>query len=338
MSRINLGLDLGNYYTKTSHTSVSSGFSSYGRLPFGADEYLMFGNNYYIPNPEPFPYVKDKTRNENAFILSLLGLSKELLYRANDRHNKRLRLAEKDPMQKAKIIGVQEELNQMSYINLGVGVPPTHFSTLKDATITYYCDRLAKGVEYTYKNYHFSYQLMNCECYAQDVAAIIGYSPAKKEKSVTRFKRYVAIDLGGQTLDIVTFDNGSIDREHSDSKPLGILMMYENIIRIVEMETGKRIDKEIIESVLRFEPTILDESLIELIFSIANDWFLRVLSACTQLGIDFDTYPVLFLGGGILLLRQFIRDDMFAAYEIIDNPCANAIGYEKMITLDSKRK
>lgn len=82
MSRINLGLDLGNYYTKTSHTSVSSGFSSYGRLPFGADEYLMFGNNYYIPNPEPFPYVKDKTRNENAFILSLLGLSKELLYRA----------------------------------------------------------------------------------------------------------------------------------------------------------------------------------------------------------------------------------------------------------------
>ena len=49
MSRINLGLDLGNYYTKTSHTSVSSGFSSYGRLPFGADEYLMFGNNYYIP-------------------------------------------------------------------------------------------------------------------------------------------------------------------------------------------------------------------------------------------------------------------------------------------------
>lgn len=336
MSRLNIGLDNGNYFTKTVLTSTPSGYTSYNKRPFFTDEFLYLNGKYYIPNPEPFPYRKDKTQNEDAFILSILGIAKEVYTRTRLKVMKKGNLTEK----KETFEAIQAGIEQCTSINLGVGVPPTHYSTLKDATVRYHEDRLKDGIDFIYCDYHYNFKLNCCNCFVQDLAAVIGYVPSPEIKnSVTSYKKYYAIDIGGMTADIVTFMNGGLDMKMCDSKPLGILKMYEDIINKVEMETGKRIEQDIIETVLRNEPSVLDETLKALIRSFAKDWFFFIINSFCQLGADFESYPVLFLGGGSLLFRQFFDTDIkFAKYEFIENSNANAVGYEKLIALQTKRK
>lgn len=336
MSRLNIGLDNGNYFTKTVLTSTPSGYTSYNNKPFFTDEFLYLDGKYYIPNPEPFPYRKNKTQNEDAFILSMFGIAKEVYARTQSKVMRKGRFSGK----KEEFAAIQAGIEQCTSINLGVGVPPTHYSTLKNATVSYYEDRLKNGIEFIYSDFHYIFKLNSCDCFAQDLAAVIGYVPSPEIKdSVTSYKKYYAIDIGGMTADIVTFMNGGLDMRLCDSKPLGILKMYEDIINKVEMETGKRIEQDIIETVLRNEPCVLEDCMKALIRSLAKDWFFYIINSFSQLGADFESYPVLFLGGGSLLFRQFFDTDIkFAKYEFIENSNANAVGYEKLIALQSRRK
>lgn len=339
MATINIGLDIGNYDTKTASTTTASGFSQYSKKPFSADEYLFYDGYYYIPKSERFPYLKDKTENENAFILSLFGIAKELLHKANEKNERRMRRAEKYPEEKEKVIGVQGELSKYTTINLGVGVPPIHHSVLSGKTVRYYQDHLKSEIEFIYNDYQYRFKLNKCVCFPQDLAAVMGYLP-NNPASVIHYKSYYAIDIGGQTVDAITFIDGNIDTEKCDSKPLGILTMYEGIIKDIEMETGKRITKDIIESVLRGQPTILQDDMKSLILTYAQRWLKNIIGELEQFGMDFETYPVIFIGGGSLLFKPFIDDLNLVKYEYIDNPHANAEGYEKLLTtlLNMKKK
>lgn len=321
MATINIGLDVGNYNTKTVHTSTASGFSECTKKPFFAEEYLYFNGKYYIPESERFPYLRDKTKNEHAFILSLFGIGKEILYRNRNGNS----------------TNADEVLNKITSINLGIGVPPIHYSVLSNPTIEYYKERFQNGISFVCNNHEMHLALNNCICFAQDAAAVIGYVPPQNKKDpIVNYKSYYAVDIGGQTVDIITFINGKIDLDRCDSKPLGILVMYEKIIKRIEMETGKRISKDIIESVLRHEPTILDQNITTLIIQEADNWLNHIIAVLIQFGLDFDTYPVLFLGGGSLLFKPFINKLGLVKYDFINNPNANASGYEKMLKLSLK--
>ena len=103
MSKINIGLDVGNFDTKTSErTKTASGFSSYSKKPFAIDECLKVNDIFYVPESDRFPYTKDKTENENLFILSLLGISKEILSRATSVDQKKRAAAKKEEEKRAK--------------------------------------------------------------------------------------------------------------------------------------------------------------------------------------------------------------------------------------------
>lgn len=325
MAEINIGLDVGNYNTKTVHASIPSGFSVYSKKPFLGEEYLYYNGKYYIPESERFPYLQDKTTNENAFILSLFAIGKEILQRK-----------EKDG-HKENGTDIDTEIAKITSLNLGVGVPPIHYSVLSNPTIDYYKKRFENGISFIYNNHEFNISLNTCRCFVQDVAAVVGYVPPQNKKDpIVKYKSYTAIDIGGQTVDIITFINGNIDLGKCDSKPLGVLVMYEKIIKHIEMETGKRYPKDIIESVLRHEQTILDPSIIELINQEAENWLNHIIAALIQFGLDFDTYPVLFLGGGSLLFKPFIKKLGLAKYDFINNPNANASGYEKLLKCSLK--
>lgn len=91
---INLGLDIGNYDVKTVNTSTPSGFNVFTTKPYGVSEYLLYEGKYYIPSMDRFAYVQDKTKNENAFVMSLFGISKELIARAKKKAERQQKKAE----------------------------------------------------------------------------------------------------------------------------------------------------------------------------------------------------------------------------------------------------
>lgn len=133
-----LGLDIGNYDVKTVNTSTPSGFNVFTTKPYGVSEYLLYNGKYYTPSMDRFAYRKDKTKNENAFIMSLFGISKELIVRAQKKYDRELKRAEETSSYLPSVDSIQDVLNEAYSLNLGVGVPPTHYATLAQKTIDYY--------------------------------------------------------------------------------------------------------------------------------------------------------------------------------------------------------
>ena len=106
--------------------------------------------------------------------------------------------------------------------------------------------------------------------------------PKKKDDSVINFSSYYAIDIGGWTVDVITFINNELDNTKCDSKPLGILPMYESIIKHVEEETGKRITKDIIGSILAGKPTLVPEGIKDFILNDVKNHIRLILGELAQ--------------------------------------------------------
>lgn len=336
MAKTILGVDNGNSDIKSYSTSTPSGFFKSTKKPFVTEGYLLIDDIYYIPSTERFPYQKDKTTNNNAFILTLFAIAKELIYRAERKNAKKVLRATKNPELKNKVIGVQGEILKFNNIELGVGVPPTHHAVLQKATVDYYMSRLSNGVNFEYDGYQFNFKVSNCVCLPQALAAIIGYSD-NPTITVTNYKAYYVVDIGGETVDFLTFSDSVILSQKCDSKPFGILVMCETIRRDIEINTGKRINNDIIENVLRGQAVIISDEIKELIRNMAREWLHKIIGVLEQFGADFSSYPVLFLGGGSLLLKEFIEELNLPKVEFIDDPHANAIGYEKILLSSSTK-
>lgn len=327
---LTIGVDIGNYDTKTQRTSTPSGFTKNSMIPFSADECLFYNGYYYIADSlSRFPYAKDKTENENCFILSLFGIAKEIL------------LTAKKDLENPTNEEIQEKINAITAINLGVGLPPTHCATLSKKLINYYREYFSDKVEFTYNNFNFSITLGACEVFAQDFSAVAAYKlKTKKENSIVKtFPTYYAIDIGGWTADIVSIVDGCPSIKGCDSPPLGVLCLYDNIISEIENSTGLRLSPKVIEDILLGRPTVHSSDIIETVEARSASWFELILQKLQQFGADFSSYPVVFIGGGCLLFKKNIEmSQTIKKYEIITDVHANAVGYEKLLKMSLRAK
>lgn len=334
---ITIGLDVGNYDTKTQNTDTPSGFSVYNELPYGTSTYILWNGKYYIPSEHRFSYVKDKTENENAFILSLFGISAEILNEAKRVNNIKENALKKDE-KKNSVIGIQGEIATVNSVNLGIGLPPTHCSILGKKTVEYYEENFKDGISYIYNGYQFSYGLNFVKYYPQDFAAVLTYAPQDREDSAISFPTYYAVDIGGWTVDVVTIINNRVTMEMCDSKPLGILAMYDKIIRDVELSCGKRLDTIEVECILQGRKTLLKDDVKKEVKRGAEEWYKKIMNELRQFGVDLESSPVIFMGGGSLVFKDFIEHDPdIVKYEFIDNPHANAKGYEILVNKEIKK-
>ena len=73
-----IAIDHGNYAIKTPHFSFVSGLSEHTVKPPLADEVLEFGGSYWTLSGKRLPYMRDKTKDERFFILSLFAIAREI--------------------------------------------------------------------------------------------------------------------------------------------------------------------------------------------------------------------------------------------------------------------
>lgn len=322
---INVGVDIGNYDTKTQSTTIPSGFVSYKQVPFGNNDYIFYNGAYYVTNPKRFAYVKDKSDDDNMFILSLIAIAKEIVYTAQKK-------CEKSIVKGKPATDMQEEINKIDSINLGIGLPLSDYNRIKDKYINYYKERFNEGISYDFKNYHINLKLKCIECYPQDFAAVVTYLPSNPQSIMnSKEKTYYAVDIGGWTVDIMSVVSNQLEGKGT-SKPLGVLAMYEQIINEVDTVTGTRLRQTDIEAVLKREQTYIGEEERGIILDEAEKWFKRITDEMTQYGMILKSTPVLFLGGGSQLFKPFIKkSDKFVKCEFISNQKANARGYSLLI-------
>lgn len=314
MSSFKVGIDIGNYDTKTQNTTTPSGYVEYAVKPQLTKEYLKYKDKYYAPTINRFEYVKDKTQNDQALILALFGIAKEILFQIRDHYGMDM------PMDKTQGI-----LSNAFHVSVGVGLPVGDFTNMKDDTLDYFKRVLSGSVDFEYSGYVFSFIVDDVKVYPQDMLPVVANPNCKTSN---KYRKYVIIGIGGQTVDIIPVVNGEPIAEKCISLREGVRKMFSVIIGAIETNFGITISEDSIEEVLLGNETTLPSEIELMIRSEAKKHTDKTLNACVQRGINFIEYPAVFFGGGGLLLRPYIENsDIVKTKEFLLDVRGNAVCY-----------
>ena len=111
-----IGIDHGNKQIKSRTRIFTSGLcESDTRPPFG-ENILFYSGKYYTLSDERIPYMRDKTKDERSFILTLFAIAFELENAGNPAE---------------KVIDIQP----------GIGLPSAHYGTQYEKFEKYFLGR-----------------------------------------------------------------------------------------------------------------------------------------------------------------------------------------------------
>ena len=314
MATFTVGVDVGNYDTKTQNCTIPSGYSEYSVRPEIATNILEYGGKYYVPDiSERMPYIADKTADNRCLILTLLGIANEIIKSAEIKDKKH----------------IQQQIDQIREIKLGVGLPPGHFSKQKEHLEEYYHQYLDGNVKFKYKKYDFCIRMVKLHVFPQDFVAIYKNESCKLAAAA---KRYYIVGIGGGTVDVVPVIEGKPNANMCFSLPLGTRIMYNQIAADIQRQYGEMLDENLVEDVLKGDFSVLSDEIKDLIHKDAKKHFDNILNDCIQRGVKLNLYPTIFFGGGCVLLEEFINtNEMLHGPEIIRDVRANAKAYARFI-------
>lgn len=318
---LTIGIDVGNYDTKTQNTTTPSSFRKYSILNKLNEESIFYEGNYYSPTEERNNQMLDKTENDYCIIISLFAIAKEIIYQIKSTHSN---ISNKD---------LQLKIAEVTEIDIGVGLPAGHLSALGAKTSQAYMDKMKNGFTFQYiKNdftYTFNLKLRKCGSFPQDYT---GVAFNKDLEIPFQFNEYYIIGIGGGTLDIIPIKNSKPLVENCVSLALGTTVMYTEIIKTMQHETGRTMDYSTVESILLEKPTIIDAERKEKVFELAKTFCVKVVDTMIQQGLKLQDYPCVFIGGGALMMGPFIKENpKIAKGEFVKDVRANAKYYAQFI-------
>ena len=292
-----IAIDNGNANTKTVHSVFTSGLTMHDVKPPMSEEIIKYNGKYYTLSSTRSPYIRDKTKNEECFVLSLFAMAKEI------------RMSKQNPK------GLD--------IDLAVGLPPEHYGSLREKFAEYFRS-FGPVIEFEYNDVPFTLILKSVNVFPQAFAAVLSQASSLKE-----YSRTYVVDIGGYTTDVLLLAHGKPDLSYCRSLEIGIIKMNNTIKGRISTLYDMQIEEEHIYDVLNGKKTILNEEVQIKIKEEAKKHTESILNNLRELGIDLKSCPAIFIGGGSLLLRPFLEEsEKTAIIEFVPDISANAVGYE----------
>ena len=290
-----IAVDHGNYSIKTpNYTFMSSLLALSGKTTIHETDIVEYNGRVWTLSNERIRYMRDKTRDERFFILTLFAIAKELM-----------RAGTHAPVED---------------IDLAVGLPPEHFGTLRDSFKTYF----QRGyVHFTYNDRPICITVRNVLVFPQAFAAV-----ATRAQSLVDMPRVYVIDIGGYTTDVLLIRNGKPDLQVCRSLETGVITMYNPIIAQANAKHGISIDEEHINDVLCNRRTSLPTDVRKAIGEAVRLHANEILNQLRELKVDLRVNPAVFIGGGSVLLKEYIEASPLVSQAMFEpDPSANAKGY-----------
>jgi plasmid segregation protein ParM len=289
-----IAIDHGNYAVKTEHDSFVSGLSEHSVQPPLAADVIEHGGRFWTLTGARIPYMRDKTRDERFFILTLFAVVREL------------RLA--------------GELPPHADVDLAVGLPPEHFSVLKDKFAGYL---RRDAVSFVSNGARVCLSFRRVFVYPQAYAAVV-----PQARSLISMPRVFVIDIGGYTTDVLLLRNGKPDLQFCRSLELGAITMANEVIGRVGSLHDMRIEDDHVMAVIQGMETILPEAAAGTILESARRHAGMILDKLRELQVDLRSNPAIFIGGGAMLFKPCIEGSpMVSKADFVPDPKANAVGY-----------
>ncbi len=278
-------------------------------IPFPLASDSMFWNGkYYALTDERIPYMRDKTVNDNFFVLTLFAIAYELIET------------------ESYIPGITAE------IELAIGLPPGHFGRQYKEFEKYFARN--QVVEFDFNSKRFRIMIKSASAYPQGYAAIMPMFPKIRE-----YPRALIIDIGGYSLDYLQLKNGKTDMAVCDSLDMGIITLYNDIKSKINSSEDMLVAESDIDAVLQNKPTVFEERIKKMIEQKSKDFTEKIINSLRERYIDLKTTHAIFVGGGSLLLSKYIcNSDRISEPDIIKNINANAVGYDFLLRKEKERR
>ena len=209
-------VDHGNSSIKTVNFVFSSGLADYPIRPPVDTDILEYGGKYWTLSGKRISYMRDKTKDDRYFILTLFAIAKEL--------------------QKS------DTMSPMVETDLAVGLPPEHYA-LRQRFAEYF----KRGtVNFVFNGTPVCLVIRHVLVYPQAYAAVVPQAARLKE-----IPRTFIIDIGGFTTDVMLLRNSVPDMQFCRSLEMGVIHMSNDIIgRVNAMYDMKIEDDHIVDIIL----------------------------------------------------------------------------------------
>lgn len=303
--KIIVPIDHGNRNLKTEQHVFTSGILESDCKPV-LGEFLQYNGRYYTLSEQRIPYMRDKSSDERFFILTLFGVVME-----------------------AERQRINTE-NTILQVELPVGLPPKHYVALHKKFRDYFMDRGRQCL--IYKGREYQLEITDAAVFPQDYAAAMTIYP-----KISSFNKVTTVDIGGFTLDYLLLRGGRPDLSVCDSLERGVITLYNTIISRVNSEYDILLEDADIDSIIKGEKTDYDMQVARMVQDMTKTYVDDLLGTLRERGIDLKTGCVVFIGGGALLLREYLENsDKVGKCVFIEDICANAKGYGLLYQVQKK--
>jgi plasmid segregation protein ParM len=300
-------IDHGNSQIKTENFIFTSGLEEHAKPPAFAEDVLEYAGKIYTLSGKRVPYMRDKSKNDRFFLLTLFGIAKELeKIGANDGQ-----------------VGTDAPPLK---ITLAAGIPPAHFQDGTNKRFKEYLKAAENHVEgtlsFAYNGKAYSVEIADVKVFPQAYAAIAPIFSVVRQAPLL----YV-VDIGGMTVDTLLLRKGKLDTCESLDK--GVITMKNRIANTVNARENTHIEAEHIDAVLNGEETELSDQIKDIIKANCAEYAENILYELTEQGVDMRGTFTVFIGGGALMLREYIKNSEYVgSHQIMSNVNANAVGYK----------
>ena len=297
MIAIIIGIDHGYYAIKTRQVSFPSGIIGYDYEPYTMQNVLQYNGKYYVCGTGRQTLVKNKTSNDNYYLLTLAAIAEEIKHRKAER--------------KTEVI-------------LAVGLPLSSFGREKQGFREYLL-RKEQPVRFLYESELYEITIKDVKLFPQ------GYSALALHPECVRDEPSVLLaDIGGWTVDLMRLDNSVPNAATCRSLELGMIRCLDEIAEQVRRSLNLSLTSVQIENVLRGSPDSMDDRVKAIIQREAGIYAKRILSAIAEAGLDCRAMPVVFLGGGAGLMKRYLPQGSVLRPVILDDDKLNAQAYERL--------
>lgn len=293
-----IGIDHGYYAIKTKQVCFPTGIIRYEYEPYTMQNVLQYQGEYYVCGTGRQTLVRDKTANDNYYLLTLAALAQEIRKRKRERT--------------AKVV-------------LAAGLPLTGFGREKQKFKEYLFQK--QLIRFLYEGERYEIQIEDVKLFPQGYSALALYPEyLKDEPSV------LLVDIGGWTVDLMRLDNAVPNAATCRSLELGVIRCMDEIREQVRRNTGLSVTETQIERVLRGKPSSMPAEVVSLIERQGRLYIEKILSAITEAGFDLRAVPSVFMGGGAAIFQHRVStQDLLCRPIYLTDVHANAAGYERIV-------
>ena len=290
-----IGIDHGWSYIKTASDVFMSGVKEISTEPAFFDDVLEYKGKFYKIGTCRMEVKKNKVVTPEYYYLTLAAIAKELKQRGKSE----------------------------SRVIIAAGLPASRYGDEKKEFQNYLMQN--PEVNFRFEGEHYHVFVEKTYVYPQCYPAVIDRLPMLGTKAVI-------VDIGSWTIDIVPILNRKPDESGVSSIPQGIITCMRAINKECMRQFGEQIDESEITDYMITRKTMLPESYQKIIDIEFKRFVHMILGSLREEQVSLMTTPVIFVGGGAVLMKNF-GDMMFCHYSFNTDVKANAIGYETLAKL-----